>query len=66
MTKEELHDALAVVRTHHPVHAMPWIVRILAELIARVPEGPAPRAGREHPHKRFVPIDVTRPGKESA
>ena len=58
MTKDEMHDALAFIRTQHPVHAMPMLLRILAELLARVPDDPAPRT-REHVHKRFVPIDLT-------
>lgn len=66
MTKDEMLDALAFVRTQHPVHAMPQMLKIVAELIARLPDevqAAKPRQ-REHVHKRFVPLDVTIPDKE--
>lgn len=64
MTKRDLYDKLDLIRTQHPVHALPLIVQVLADLVARLPEDPAPRSVREHPHKRFVPIDVVIPGKD--
>lgn len=65
MTKAELLLRVAEIAERHPVHALPLLVRVLAELVARLPDDPAPRREREHVHKRFVPIEVTIPGKES-
>lgn len=66
MTKAEMKRFLTEIATRHPVHALPLMAVVMAELVARLPDDPAPRALREHPHKRFVPMDVTIPGKESA
>ena len=59
MTKAELTRMLTDIATRHPVHALPLIVQALTELVSRLPDDPAPRSLREHPHKRFVPIDLT-------
>ena len=66
MTKAEMGRLVADIETRHPVHALPLMAVVMAELVARLPDDPAPRALREHPHKRFVPMDVTIPSKESA
>ena len=66
MTKAEMGRLVADIETRHPVHALPLLVQLVAALIDRLPDDPAPRALREHPHKRFVPMDVTIPSKESA
>ncbi len=66
MTKAEMKLFLAEIATRHPVHALPLMAVVVTELVNRLPEDPAPRAVREHPHKRFVPIEVTIPEKESA
>lgn len=59
MTKEEMQDAVAWARTHHPMQAVPPLLTIVAELIARVPEDWPPPRTRAHVHKRFVPVDLT-------
>ena len=66
MTKAEMQLFLTEIATRHPVHALPLMAVVMAELVDRIPDDPAPRAGRDHPHKRFVPMDVTIPSKESA
>ena len=64
MTKAEMRRSLVDIAERHPVHALPLICGLLTELVARLPEDPAPRPAQQ-PHKRFVPIDVRIPGKES-
>lgn len=66
MTKAEMHRSLVDIASRHPVHALPLICGLLTELVARLPDDLPPRREREHVHKRFVPIEVTIPGKESA
>lgn len=59
MTKRELTRRLTEIATRHPVHALPLMAQVVAELVDRLPDDPAPRVVRDHPHKRFVPIDLT-------
>ena len=59
MTKRQLQAKVSAIADRHPVHALPMIVQVLTELVARVPDDPAPRGVRAHVHKRFVPIDLT-------
>ena len=64
MTKAELTRRVAEIADRHPVHALPMLVQVVTELVARVPEDPAPRGVRAPGPKRFVPIELTT--KESA
>lgn len=64
MTKAEVQRLVIEIGARHPVHALPLVVQVLAELVRRLPDDPPPLGGRAHVHKRFVPIDVTLPGRE--
>lgn len=59
MTKTEMTRRLTEIANRHPVHALPMLVQTVIELVSRLPDDPAPRILRDHPHKRFVPIDLT-------
>lgn len=64
MTKAALRQQITDIMTRHPVHALPLLAQVVAALVERLPEDRSEPKGREHVHKRFVPIDVVIPGKD--